>query len=150
LLGLIQVRREFPSLGVVIVSATQDSRTIANAIQEGAMGYIPKSTQFEDIQLAITDVLNGKRWLPKDIKEELNKTPSEEDSLAITRLADLTPQQLKVLTMIGKGYLNKQIATELGIKETTIKTHVSEILRKLNIRNRTQAAVFSQFLDVSD
>ncbi len=151
LLGLIQIRREFPALGVVVVSATEDHRTIANAIREGAMGYIPKSTRFENIQRAIGDVLNGKRWLPKDVAEELKRSHHhEQDNHAIEKLAELSPQQLKVLTMISKGYLNKQIADELNIKETTIKTHVSEILRKLNIKNRTQAAVFSQFLDVPD
>lgn len=148
LLGLIQIRREFPQVGVVIVSATQDVQTVANALREGASGYIPKSTRFEKIQEAIPVVLSGQQWLPDELKKAVAETKVDES--AIEKLSQLTPKQLRVLVMIGKGYLNKQIGAELNIKETTIKTHVSEILRKLDIKNRTQAAVFTQFLDVDD
>ena len=148
LLGLIQIRRAFPHVGVVIVSATQDAQTVANAMREGASGYVPKSTRFEKIQEAIPAVLSGKKWLPKELEQAV--ADAKVDETAIQKLSLLTPKQLRVLVMIGKGYLNKQIGAELDIKETTIKTHVSEILRKLEIKNRTQAALFTQFLDVDD
>lgn len=148
LLGLIQIRREFPHIGVAIVSATQDPATVAKALREGAMGYIPKSTRFDDIQRAIPELLQGKQWVPESLAREAAEVKVDEDVLA--KLNQLTPKQLRVLVMIGKGYLNKQIGAELNLKETTIKTHVSEILRKLDIKNRTQAAVFSQLLDVED
>ncbi len=151
LLGLMQIRREFPQIGVAVVSATEDLRTIANAMREGAMAYIPKSIRFEWIQAAIQSVLAGNHWLPESVKQALEASPpSPEDLSVIHKLQELTPQQMRVLIMIGKGYLNKQIADELGIKETTIKTHVSEILRKLDIKNRTQAAMFTQYLEVVD
>ena len=66
------------------------------------------------------------------------------------KLASLTPKQQHVLSLISRGLLNKQIAYELDIKETTVKTHVSEIFRKLNIFNRTQAAIYNQYLNVPE
>lgn len=149
LMGLIQIRKAFPHIGVAIVSATQDINIIAQALKLGAIAYIPKSMRFELIQSAIQSILNGDKWIPEAIQARL-KDFKPDNPPVTDGLATLTPKQLRVLSLIGKGYLNKQIADQLNIKETTIKTHVSEILRKLGLNNRTQAAALTRLLDVSD
>ncbi|MDO7640782.1 MAG: response regulator transcription factor, partial [Reinekea forsetii] len=93
-------------------------------------------------------LLKGERYFslegvedPQDIDDDID---------AMKKLASLTPKQQHVLSLISRGLLNKQIAYELDIKETTVKTHVSEIFRKLNIFNRTQAAIYNQYLNVPE
>ena len=86
-------------------------------------------------------------WLPK--MEELPDTASEDAALA-ARLSNLTPQQLRVLTMVSEGKLNKQIAYDLDISEATVKSHVSAILQKLGVNSRTQAVIVANRLAVDD
>jgi len=105
------------------------------------MGFIPKSSKRDDIHQGLTRVLDGEFSFPEFTKPD-------EASDAACKLNLLTPKQLKVLHMIGKGDLNKQIAYNLNIKETTVKTHISDILRKLEITNRTQAALILKELSV--
>ena len=81
--------------------------------------------------------------------EELPDTASEDAALA-ARLANLTPQQLRVLTMVSEGKLNKQIAYDLDISEATVKSHVSAILQKLGVNSRTQAVIVANRLAVDD
>jgi len=141
LLGLLSLRSEFPELAIVVVSANEDPQTISDAKDMGAMGFIPKSSKRDDIHQGLTRVLDGEFSFPEFTK------PDEASDVAC-KLNLLTPKQLKVLHMIGKGELNKQIAYNLNIKETTVKTHISDILRKLEITNRTQAALILRELSV--
>jgi len=141
LLGLLSLRSEFPELAIVVVSANEDPQTISDAKDMGAMGFIPKSSKRDDIHQGLTRVLDGEFSFPEFTK------PDEASDVAC-KLNLLTPKQLKVLHMIGKGDLNKQIAYNLNIKETTVKTHISDILRKLEITNRTQAALILKELSV--
>ena len=92
----------------------------------------------------------GELWMPDDLKSEIELANSAEDSEFAARIASLTPQQFKVLSMIADGQLNKQIAYDLNIQETTVKHHVSSILRKLNVINRTAAGIMYNQLQVED
>jgi DNA-binding NarL/FixJ family response regulator len=137
--GLMSLRAEFSGLPIVIVSATDDCSTIRRALELGASGFISKSSGLDDIRSAVQAVLEGDIWAPKG-----EGAVSEEDqglTELIDRLKTLTPQQSRVLTMLGEGLLNKQIAYELGVSEATIKAHVSAILLKLNVDSRTQAVI---------
>jgi DNA-binding NarL/FixJ family response regulator len=137
--GLMSLRAEFSSLPIVIVSASDDNATIRRALDLGASGFISKSSGLDDIRSAIQAVLQGDIWTPKcDLS-----APEEDAGLAevLDRLKTLTPQQSRVLTMLGEGLLNKQIAYELGVSEATVKAHVSAILLKLNVDSRTQAVI---------
>ncbi|KKX31904.1 response regulator transcription factor [Rhizobium sp. LC145] len=137
--GLMSLRAEFSSLPIVIVSASDDGSTIRRALELGASGFISKSSGLDDIRAGIQAVLEGDIWAPK-----CDLSVSEEDAgltEIIDRLKTLTPQQSRVLTMLGEGLLNKQIAYELGVSEATIKAHVSAILLKLNVDSRTQAVI---------
>lgn len=136
--GLAQIRAQFPSVPIVIVSASQDAGTIKKSLALGASGYVTKSSSPKQIREAAQKVLEGDIFVPDDI--ELG-SENDEDLEMINRLTSLTPQQTKVLKMVGEGLLNKQIAYELGVSEATIKAHVSAILLKLNVGSRTQAVI---------
>ncbi|RUO68383.1 response regulator transcription factor [Idiomarina ramblicola] len=151
LTGLTVLRSQFPDILVVIVSANEDTRVIRQAMALGASGYIPKSVPLPEWQTAVTTVLSGDNWLPESMRTINLTEPDAEMSDFANKLEQLTPQQFKVLQCIADGLLNKQIAYELGVQETTIKQHASAILRKLKCVNRTQAGIlFRQMLDTSD
>ena len=145
--GLLYLRAQYPEIPVVIVSASEDFGTIRGAIGFGASGYVPKSQPVERIRTAVRSVLDGEIWVPPDI--ELSGQAKETSEL-IARLSTLTPQQVRVLMMLGEGLLNKQIAYRLNVSEATIKAHVSAILQKLGVDSRTQAVIAISKLDGGD
>ncbi|MFO1151786.1 MAG: response regulator transcription factor [Alsobacter sp.] len=141
--GLIQVRTERPKLPVVVVSGHEDPRIVREALSLGIAGYVPKSTSKQELARSIVEVLNGAVYVPQHLlahSSPADGTPDDQQEL-LARLRDLTPQQLRVLDMLRAGLQNKQIAYELKVAETTVKAHVSEILRKLNVYSRTKAVI---------
>jgi DNA-binding NarL/FixJ family response regulator len=137
--GLLYLRAQHPEVPVVIVSASDDGGTIRQCLDCGASGFIPKSQPVESIREAIRKIMGGAVWLPPDV--DLGSLPSGESTELVSRLSTLTPQQVRVLMMLGEGLLNKQIAFKLGVSEATIKAHVSAILQKLGVDSRTQAVI---------
>lgn len=137
--GLISLRAEYVGLPVVIVSASDDPATIRRALDLGASGFISKSASIDEIRDAVRAVLDGDIWTPQDF--DLGAEQDPEMAELISRLQTLTPQQSRVLGMLGEGLLNKQIAFELGVSEATIKAHVSAVLQKLGVDSRTQAVI---------
>lgn len=137
--GLLFLRADHPEIPVVVVSATEDPMTIRRCMECGASGFVPKSVPDKQIREAVKAVLAGQLWTPPGL--DLPSGQDQETSDLIARLATLTPQQIRVLMMLDdEGISNKLIAYRFGVKEATIKAHVSEILRKLNVDNRTQAS----------
>lgn len=136
--GLLELRTIYPKQPVVICSALEDPRIIQEALSYGASGFITKSVRRAELAAAIDEVMSGNVYLPASYKPV--QAAAAVSDLA-QRLASLTPQQLRVLKMLRQGMLNKQIAYELDVGETTVKAHVSEILRKLNVASRTQAVI---------
>lgn len=145
--GLLFLRAQYPEIPVVVVSASEDAGTIRGAIGFGASGYVPKSQPVDRIRTAVRKVLSGELWVPPDV--DLS-TPAKEASELVARLSTLTPQQVRVLMMLGEGLLNKQIAYRLGVSEATIKAHVSAILQKLGVDSRTQAVIAINKIDSGD
>ena len=142
--GVIELRRRYPKLPIVVVSALEDPRIISEVMQCGAAGFISKSTRGGDLSRALQDVMEGSIVLPKGYQPPAEASPSSD---LAARIATLTPQQVRVLQMLRQGLLNKQIAFELDVGETTIKAHVSEILRKLKVNSRTQAVIEAAKID---
>ncbi|WP_315834821.1 response regulator transcription factor [Bradyrhizobium prioriisuperbiae] len=142
--GLFMMLAQFPTVPVAIISAKQDATTIRRAIAYGASGYIPKSLSLPAMADAVTRILAGEIWMPPNIGGR-GSLQSSDLELA-SRLASLSAQQLRILSMIVAGRLNKQIANDLNIAEQTVKGHVSVILRKLGVGSRTQAAVLAERL----
>lgn len=145
--GLVFMRGQHPGLPVVVISASEEDTVIRRAIDYGASGFIPKSAPVAIISEAIRAVLNGDVWLPVGVADQLENISTEDADFA-ARLGTLTPQQFRVLTMLTVGLLNKQIAYELSVSEATIKAHVTAILRKLGVHNRTQAVIAASRLEV--
>ena len=144
--GLMRLRSEYPALPIIMVSASDDTSTIKKTLDLGAMGFIPKSSSNEQICEAINCVLAGDIWLPSNVN--IDDEAVDEISDILKQVATLTPQQHRVLGMIGDGLLNKQIAYQLSVSEATIKAHVSAVLLKLNVDSRTQAVI--QLAKISD
>jgi DNA-binding NarL/FixJ family response regulator len=151
LTGLTTLRSQYPDILVLIVSAEENPSLVRKAIDFGASAYIPKSTPLPEIAAAIREVLDGKIWLPTDISQQVSNMANLADQAFANKLAQLTPHQYKVLQMLAEGLLNKQIAHELQVSESTIKQHVSAVLHKLGLNNRTQAGVlFKECLGNTD
>lgn len=151
LAGLAAIRAQHPAVAVVLVSANEDPRTVRRALDHGAAGYIPKSAGLDELRAAIRTVLACEQWLPPSLRGAVSHTQSlPEDADLAARLASLTPQQFRVLTLVAEGLLNKQIADRLGIQERTVKAHLSVIFEKLGARNRTQAGVILRELEIGD
>ena len=144
--ALETIRERHPGMPLVMLSSQEDQVTVLRAIQLGAMGFIPKSSNAETLGIALRRVLDGDRWVP-DVALSAPAASADEHDIA-ARVRELTPQQFRVLQMLGSGKLNKQIGYELGVSEATIKAHMSAILRKLRASNRTQAVLMAGKLAV--
>ena len=141
--GLLKVRLGFPETPVVVISALEERRLVDEAIALGAAGFIPKSTPRQEIVAGLRKVAAGSVYLPSDLHASPRSSSAGADTEIAQKLATLTAQQLRVLQLLGTGKLNKEIAYDLDIAETTVKVHVSAILQKLNVYSRTQAVVLA-------
>jgi PAS domain S-box-containing protein len=133
------------------LEAEQDKQVVLQAITYGAVGFITKSSPRLQMTEAIQQILNGNVYLPPDIirtqKPGTHRRLNENPGFAPELLQALTRKQLLVLERMTKGESNKQIAYTLEIAETTVKAHVSAILRKLNVHNRVQAILSAGDID---
>jgi len=150
LLGTFRVRVAAPKSALVIVSAYEGARIVRCAMSLGISGYIPKSTPKAELVQSIRSVLEGEVYVPKRFHgTAATRRAGAEIQDLFRELSRLTSQQLRVLDMICRGLQNKHIAYELDISVTTVKVHVTEILRKLRVRSRTNAIVKLSGLDLT-
>ncbi len=151
LAGLAAIRAQHPGVAVVVVSANEDPQVVRRALDHGAAGYLPKSSGLEELHEAIRSVLACEQWLPAALRTTVARAQSSaQDADLAARLASLSPQQFRVLTLVAEGLLNKQIADRLDVQERTVKAHLSAIFDRLGVRNRTQAGVVLRELELSD
>ena len=144
--GLMYMRAQYPGVPVIVVSANDDPAAIRRCMEFGASGFIPKTLGIEAMRAAISRILGGGVWTPPDV--DLSTGSDTEAAELMTRMATLTPQQVRVLMMLSEGLLNKQIAYQLGVSEATVKAHVSAILQKLGVESRTQAVIAAAKIEV--
>ncbi|MCO4786138.1 LuxR C-terminal-related transcriptional regulator [Marinomonas atlantica] len=140
LYGLVRIRADYPDTPIAVISGTDEVPIVAKVIEAGALGFIPKTSEPSIYLEAIRAILEGDTWLPVGMADKLENQPAPDLDMQ-RRVAELTPQQYKVLCYLHEGLLNKQIAYELNISEATVKAHITAIFRKLNINNRTQAVL---------
>ena len=140
--GLNLIRANHPAVPVAVVSASEEPQTIRSALAFGAAGFIPKSSSLEMMVEAISAILDGESWAP-----DVGEAEGEEADLQ-SRIASLTPSQLRILEGLKAGRLNKQIAFDLGVTEATIKAHLTSVFRKLGVQNRTQAVILAQQIEI--
>jgi DNA-binding NarL/FixJ family response regulator len=143
--ALIHLRAQHPALPVLIVSASENPGLIRRALRHGAAGFVPKSSPLPVMATALRAVLDGDRWMPPGLGEA--PLDHQEAELA-ARVAELTPQQFRVLGMLCTGLLNKQIAYELNVSEATVKAHMTAVLRKFGAHSRTQVALMAARLSI--
>ncbi|RUO47598.1 DNA-binding response regulator [Pseudidiomarina aquimaris] len=147
LYGLIRIREDFPLLPVAVISGSEEASVVAKCIGFGALGFIPKSLSSAKIAEAIDAIMQGDTWVPEEVRGRLDRVSDEDQELA-RKVADLTPQQYRVLYLLHEGLLNKQIAYQLNITEATVKAHITAIFRKLGVYSRTQAVLLAERLQL--
>ncbi len=149
--GLMRLKAATPRTPVVVVSAMSDARIVAQVMRAGAAGFVPKNVPSAELVSAMRHVLDGELYVPPGMVLPREGGAAEPDPAgAAERLGDLTPQQLRILGLVCEGKLNKQIAFDLDIAETTVKAHITAILRKLGVQSRTQAVLVARKVSFSD
>jgi DNA-binding NarL/FixJ family response regulator len=141
--GVAMVHAERPDTPILVVSAADPRSAAPQARAWGAIGFLSKSADLPAIEAAVARALRGEA----EPEPEHPGTDAELQDMA-DRIASLTPTQLKVLLGVLKGKLNKQIAYELDISEATVKGHMTALMRKMNVMNRTQAVLAAQALQL--
>ncbi|CUH66733.1 Protease production enhancer protein [Thalassovita gelatinovora] len=139
--GLIRLKT-VTQVPIIVVSSMSDNRVITSAIKSGAAGFVPKHSQRDVFAAAFDAIRRGEVFIP-DGYDLINDASDLDSNDAVARLATLTNQQARILQLICEGKLNKQIAFDLSIAETTVKAHVTAIMRKLGVQSRTQAVLIA-------
>lgn len=141
--GVLEMCRVTGDAPVLVVSSMDDARIVSSVMAAGAAGFVPKHSSRATLERAINTIKEGQQYLPNGFATA-DDAPKDEVEEAVERLSLLTAQQSRILQLICEGKLNKQIAFDLSIAETTVKAHVTAIMRKLGVQSRTQAVLVSQ------
>lgn len=136
--GLQQLRHQLPATPIVLLSASEDRSKVLRAIEQGAKGYISKSSPADIIITALQLVLSGGVYLPMAVLEMMN---SDQEKISNKNGQTLTPRQVEVLRLLAQGHSNKAIANTLAMAENTVRVHTNAIFRFLDVSNRTEAGV---------
>ena len=140
-----------PNALAVILTERFDMGTMVSCFQSGAQGYIVKSMRAQPLMAALRLASLGEKVMPSDLANALDSRPvTSPIDLDGFHEANLSPREQDVLCCLMAGYPNKHIARQLGVCEATVKVHVKAILRKLKVRNRTQAAIWASSNGVSE
>jgi two-component system, NarL family, response regulator LiaR len=145
-----EIHRLVPSAHIMVLTSFHEDEQIVQAIRAGALSYLLKDAEPQDLIIAVRAAARGESVLhPLVASRMLHDAQTGERS----PLADLTPREWEVLTCIARGRSNAEIAHDLVIAEPTVKTHVSNILSKLHLADRTQAAIYAlqqQIVELTD
>jgi two-component system, NarL family, response regulator DevR len=137
-----EIRSRHPEIRCLMLTSFSDDEALFDAIMAGASGFILKQVKSEEIVQAVRFVANGQSLLDPAVTgrvlERLRKGPEEDE-----RLATLSPQERNILELIADGLTNRQIASKINLAEKTVKNYVSNLLTKLGMERRTQAAVYA-------
>lgn len=146
--GVVSLRAANPRTPLCVISSLSGDEIVRQIRDLGASGFINKSEKRENIIAAVRQLIEGQEYFSAsgDWAVPVSQASRNRELEILARLRELTPQQYKVLSLICEGKLNKQIAYELDIVETTVKAHITSIFKKLAIHNRTQAVLIMQKL----
>jgi DNA-binding NarL/FixJ family response regulator len=140
-----EICQQFPDVNILVLTTFDDDTYVAAAIRFGAKGYLLKDTPSEEIAAAIRAVALGYTHLaPGMIAKVMSSQIDEPTITPPPELAELTPRELEILKLIAVGANNREIAGQLYISEGTVKNHVTNILNRLGVRDRTQAAILAK------
>ena len=139
-----EIHAKFPQIKILVLTTYDDDEWLFDAIRAGASGYLLKDTPRQKIVEAIRGTLEGKSFLDPSVAGKLmNQVASNQTQPDSVLKEKLTERELDVLRLIAKGFNNSDIATQLHLSEGTVRNHVSAILEKLGVSDRTQAAVIA-------
>jgi len=139
--GLLSLKKQYSELPIVIISAYDDEKVIQQTKQYGASGFISKSVEMDDIAQAISSILEGDLHFPQ---------LSNSTQIKPSGLEQLTPAQIKVLKLLTEGKASKSMADVMGITEATVKAHLTTIFKKLGVKNRTQAVIVANQMNLNN
>ncbi len=136
------VRRRFPTVPVVILSALDDADTVSRVMKAGASGFVSKSGSSADLLEALRTVLAGDIYLPPKLQELVMRSEiAQGDGKTLAQRFGLTTGQARVLELLAEGRSNRQIGELLGLTEGTVKIHASAIMKAMGVSNRSEAAL---------
>lgn len=140
--GFQELRERWPSAPVLVISSLASAELVRSLIEMGAKGFMPKDASAQTLKFVVNEIVAGRSYVPQEYQSSENTQTSEFcEFQAAPELSTLTPQQKRILKLICVGKPNKQIAYELSLAEATVKAHITALLRRLKVQNRTQAAV---------
>ena len=134
-------KRKLP-IKVLILTVHNEVEYLVNAIDIGIEGYILKDSEYAELKKAISTIIKGESYIQPSLIPYLNNYLIKKDSDK-DKLESLTKREIQVLIKVTEGNFNKDIATKLNISERTVKNHLSSIFKKIDVNDRTQAAVFA-------
>ena len=145
--AILEIKQMQPQARILVLTSFADDENVVQAIQAGAYGFLLKDTSPDELVQTIHSVYADKLTIPQELTQILlgGKSTAVESELP---KEDLTPRELDVLKCIAQGIANKQIAQTLSISTTTVRSHVSSMIRKLNAENRTQLAIYAREHDL--
>jgi DNA-binding NarL/FixJ family response regulator len=146
--ALVQARAHYPAVPVVVISGREDQDIAQRTLVHGAAAFVAKSASVPTIIDALQTILRGGVWNPPETRLAGTRvnTVNPDEADAARRVASLTPQQFRVLSMLCSGQSNKRIALQLEVSEATVKAHMTAVLEKMGAENRTQAVLIAQRL----
>lgn len=138
--GFLKLRARLPDVPILVISSLTSAQVVRALMDEGAAGFLPKDASAQVLRQALHVIAAGRCYT----HSAYHSAPEAEApcfETAHPKLAELTPQQQRIMKLICAGKANKQIAYELSLAEATVKAHITALLRRLGVQNRTQAAV---------
>ena len=145
--AIAEIRNTDTKARILVLTSFADDDNVARAIKAGAYGFLLKDTSPDELVQTIHSVYRDKLTIPQELTYHL-LGGAEEKNIQEETWEELTPRELDVLKCVAAGMANKQIALQLSISTTTVRTHVSSMMRKLNLDNRTQLAIFARENDL--
>jgi NarL family two-component system response regulator LiaR len=146
--AIVHIRQQNPQARILVLTSFGEREQVAAAVRAGALGYLLKDSSPDELFDAIRSVHRGNLHIPQALARELLQAPPPPGAAATAALdrAAFTARELEVLRLLAQGKSNREIGEALYIGATTVRSHVSSILLKLNVDNRTQAAIAAQEL----
>lgn len=136
------IARAHPDMRIIMLTASEDEQDVATALQAGARGYILKGSSGNEVVEAVLAIAEGSAYVAPDLAARLlTKRGSRTDAVVDDNPHDLTCREAEIFALVARGLSNKEIARNFNCTERTIKYHVTNIMQKLNVRNRVQAAL---------
>ncbi|HSL30283.1 MAG TPA: response regulator transcription factor [Anaerolineales bacterium] len=140
--AIVEIKKNWPEARIIVLTSFSDDERVFSAIRSGALGYLLKDSSPHDLLHAIHTVANGEGFLSPTIASKVIREINQPPKLPPTK-DPLTEREMEILKHVAQGMTNDEIAEQLVVSERTVRTHVSNILAKLQLANRTQAALYA-------